>query len=140
MLSKEACAPLRCAVPQDASAFADPGEELSFTQMQARAASVRQVRGRGRKEQRTQLMTLPPKGTSKGCSTPSSPAASLRPLLQILLGWYKIPTSPADPLELVVNPSGLDVRSKVGTVCIAGSGWTVSLHKLACSRRQPALS
>ncbi|KAI7839964.1 hypothetical protein COHA_006285 [Chlorella ohadii] len=59
--------------PDDASAFAGVGEELSFLQLQARAASVRQV----------------------------------------LLGYYRVPQSAAEPLELVVNPQGLEERSRV---------------------------
>ncbi|KAL4421226.1 hypothetical protein ABPG75_010517 [Micractinium tetrahymenae] len=55
---------------QDASAFAGEGEELSFAQLQARAASVR----------------------------------------QILMGWYRIPASVSQPLEMVVNPQGLEER------------------------------
>ena len=58
---------------QDASAFAAQGEALSFLQLQARAASVRQV----------------------------------------LLGYYRIPGSNAKPLDLVVNPQGLELRSQV---------------------------
>ncbi|PRW58011.1 hypothetical protein C2E21_3586 [Chlorella sorokiniana] len=58
---------------QDASAFASEGEELSFLQLQARAASVRQV----------------------------------------LLGYYRVPQSAAEPLELVVNPQGLEERSRL---------------------------
>ncbi|KAI7839331.1 hypothetical protein COHA_006922 [Chlorella ohadii] len=57
---------------QDASAFAGVGEELSFMQLQTRAASVR----------------------------------------QILMGWYTIPRTAEDPLEMVVNPQGLETRTK----------------------------
>lgn len=52
-------------------------------------------------------------------------AAAVR---QVLLGWYKIPASPADPLELVVNPAGLDERSKVSN---AAAGMPLG-HGLAC--------
>lgn len=60
-------------VVQDVSSFASEGEELSFLQLQARAASVR----------------------------------------QIVLGWYRIPSTASQPLEMVVNPMGLKERSKV---------------------------
>ncbi|PRW57972.1 SAD1 UNC-84 domain 1- isoform A [Chlorella sorokiniana] len=59
-------------VVQDSSAFASVGEELSFMQLQARAASVR----------------------------------------QILMGYYTIPRTAEDPLEMVVNPQGLEARTK----------------------------
>ena len=61
---------------QDASSFAGEGEELSFLQLQARAASVRQV----------------------------------------LLGYYRIPATPSQPLELVINPQGLEERTRVRAV------------------------
>ncbi|KAL4430537.1 hypothetical protein ABPG77_005777 [Micractinium sp. CCAP 211/92] len=58
---------------QDVSAFAIEGEELSYMQLQARAASVR----------------------------------------QIVMGYYRIPASVSEPLEMVVNPQGLEERSKL---------------------------
>lgn len=58
---------------QDASAFAEEGEELCFMQLQARAASVHQV----------------------------------------LMGYYRVPTAASEPLEMVVNPTGLAERTKL---------------------------
>ena len=57
---------------QDASGLAALGEELSYWELQARAASVRQV----------------------------------------LMGYYRIPASPEEPLEVGVNPQGSEARSE----------------------------
>ncbi|GAB4820157.1 hypothetical protein N2152v2_007203 [Parachlorella kessleri] len=59
-------------VVQDSSAFAAPGEELSYFELQARAVAVQ----------------------------------------QILLGYYRIPSSSDQPLDVVVNPNGLEARSE----------------------------
>ena len=60
-------------IVQDASDFADEGEQLSFLAMQARCASVTQV----------------------------------------LLGYYTVPSQMDDVLEIVVNPSGQEERTKL---------------------------
>ena len=100
---------------QDASAFASEGELLSFLQLQARAASVRQV-GRACK-------CCAPAGPAGPCygawciakqePPPCSPVLRCAGLPQVLVGWYRIPESTHDPLELVVNPHGLEERSRV---------------------------
>lgn len=36
--------------------------------------------------------------------------------LQILMGYYTIPARAEDPLEMVVNPQGLEVRTKASTL------------------------
>lgn len=58
---------------QDSSAFAGEGEELSFLELQQRAASVRQV----------------------------------------LLGYYRLPATADQPLEVVVNPQGAEARTRL---------------------------
>lgn len=39
---------------------------------------------------------------------------------QVLLGYYRIPSSGGKPLEVVINPQGLEARTKVRR---ALSGW-----------------
>lgn len=57
-------------------------------------------------ESGAQLFKLPPSGLFYSCT-------------QILMGYYVIPRTAEDPLEMVVNPQGLDVRTKARAAAVA---------------------
>jgi hypothetical protein len=98
-------------VVQDASAFAAEGEQLSFLQLQARAASVRQVSGTWAPRCAPQVPAAAPPGPPLSKRAPSNGWC-----VQVVMGWYRIPATAAQPIEMVVNPQGLEERGLVGAL------------------------
>ena len=107
---------------QDASAFAEEGEQLSFWQIQVcfnpieDARLVSQLSGNVEKHLRSSCYGLLSwtHWQRNGFLTRDGPLLQARALAvrQTLMGYYDIPTTVDSPLNLVVNPEGNEERCR----------------------------